>query len=73
MKRSAALAIAAALTFGCDAAPEHYYVMCEYKDGNGWNLIDAEYDENGYLIACTYQSPDRTQSYEARCREDGCD
>ena len=59
---------------GCgDDAPEHYYVLCEGKDGAGWQLINTEYDEDGYLIACTYQSPDRQQAYTARCTSSGCD
>jgi hypothetical protein len=57
---------------GCERKPEHYFVFCEGKDANGWNLIGTEYD-GGYLIACTYQSPDRQQLYTARCRDTGCD
>lgn len=57
---------------GCDRKPEHYYVLCEGKDGNGWNLVDTEY-RDGYLMACTYQSPDQRQQYTSRCRDNGCD
>lgn len=57
---------------GCDNEPEHYYALCDSKDYNGWNLINTEY-EDGYLMACTYQSPDREEAYTVRCRETGCD
>jgi hypothetical protein len=57
---------------GCERKPENYYVWCEGRDGNGWNLIDTE-KRDGYLISCTYQSPDRSQIYTARCNDDGCD
>ena len=57
---------------GCDNKPEHYYVLCDGKDRNNWSLIDTESD-NGYLMACTYQSPDRKQSYTVRCNSNGCD
>ena len=65
--------VLATLLLGCQPAkPEHYYVLCESKDYNGWNLVGTEY-ENGYLMACTYQSPDKQQSYTLRCRANGCD
>lgn len=57
---------------GCERKPEHYYVFCDGQDGNGWKLTDTE-KRDGYLIACTYQSPDRSQSYTARCNDNGCD
>lgn len=58
---------------GCgDGAPKHYYVLCEDRDGNGWQLINHERDAKGYITACTYQSPDRRQAYTARCTESGC-
>lgn len=63
----------ASLLASCSGKPSHYYVFCEDLDGNGWRLIDYEKDANGYLMACTYQSPDRQQMYTARCREQGCD
>lgn len=66
------VAVAFLALAGCERKPAHYYVLCEGKDYNGWNLIDTEYDD-GYLVACTYQSPDRQQSYTARCRPNGCD
>lgn len=56
-----------------DGAPPHYYVLCDGKDGNGWNLINAERNENGYILACTYQSPDRQNAYTVRCTKNGCD
>ena len=63
----------ATLLLGCQPAkPAHYYVLCEGKDYNGWDLVNTE-RENGYLMACTYQSPDKRQSYTSRCRENGCD
>ena len=58
---------------GCwDSKPAHYYVFCEGNDGNGWDLVDTE-SENGYLMACSYRSPDKKQMYTARCDADGCD
>lgn len=71
--RVAAAALLGLLAAGCQSGkPAHYYVLCEGKDYNGWNLVDTEY-ENGYLMACTYQSPNKQQSYTARCRDSGCD
>ncbi|MBN9345016.1 MAG: hypothetical protein J0I48_02275 [Devosia sp.] len=67
----AALAFALA---GCAGGkPAHYYVFCEDKDGAGWKLVGVEKDAQGYLMACTYQSPDKSQSYTVRCRDTGCD
>jgi|GEM_PF-2079877 len=60
------------LTACWDGKPAHYYVMCEGKDGNGWDLVDTE-SKNGYLMACTYRSPDQKQAYTVRCTGDGCD
>jgi hypothetical protein len=45
--------------------------MCDGSDMNGWKLVGTEYDR-GYLIACTYQSPDKQGSYTVRCGSDGC-
>jgi len=56
-----------------DGKPKHYYVLCEDKDGAGWRLIDFHKDENGYLLSCTYQSPDRSQIVTRRCTNSGCD
>jgi len=53
--------------------PPHYYVLCEDVDGAGWKLIDYEKDEQGYLMSCTYQSPDRRSVRIDSCRADGCD
>ena len=58
--------------FGCDNKPEHYYVWCDNKDSRGWNLTDTESRE-GFLIACSYQSPDKKQSYTVRCNSEGCE
>lgn len=63
---------AAGVLAGCEGEREHYYVFCDGRDANGWNLVGTEYDGE-YLIACTYQSPDQQRSYTARCRDDGCD
>jgi hypothetical protein len=72
--RLASLVLVSLLLAACgDDAPEHYYVLCEDKDGAGWNLVDYGHDEKGYLMACTYQSPDRQQAYTARCTDAGCD
>lgn len=58
---------------GCgEQKPAHYYVFCDGKDRNGWELIGTESDK-GFLLACTYQSPDKKQVYTVRCRESGCD
>lgn len=70
--RLAILSISLFALAGCQSKPAHYYVLCEGKDYNGWTLINTEY-ENGYLMACTYQSPDKQQSYTSRCRDTGCD
>jgi hypothetical protein len=57
---------------GCwDSKPKHYFVLCESKDRNGWALIDAV-KKDGYLISCTYQSPDKRGIYTSRCDNDGC-
>lgn len=72
--RLAAITLVMLLLAACgDGAPEHYYALCEDRDGAGWHLTDVEYDANGYLIACTYTAPDRQQAYTARCRSNGCD
>lgn len=73
MRWLAALPIAAVLGACGDGAPAHYYVLCENKDANGWLLIDHQRDDKGYILACTYQSPDRRQAYTARCTARGCD
>ena len=71
--RAVVPAVLALLAAGCQPSkPAHYYVLCEAEDYNGWKLIKTEYD-NGYLMACTYQSQDREQSYTSRCRDSGCD
>jgi hypothetical protein len=56
----------------CDRKPAHYYVLCEGLDGAGWHLVGTEYEE-GYLMACTYQSPDKRNIYTVRCSDRGCD
>lgn len=64
--------VAFAALAGCDNTPEHYYVLCDATDGMGWSLIDTT-SENGYLMSCTYQSPDRQHVRTDRCTSDGCD
>lgn len=64
--------VAAMLLAACDNAPEHYYAACTQQNGDGWNLIDTE-KKDGYLISCTYQSPDKTENVVLRCSENGCD
>ncbi len=71
-KALAAIVLCVVLAACSSGKPAHYYVLCEGKDYNGWELINIE-RENGYLMACTYQSPDRRQVYTARCRPSGCD
>lgn len=56
----------------CDDKPKHYYVLCGDKDDRGWNLISSAKDDNGYLISCTYQAPDKSDAYTARCTAQGC-
>jgi len=59
---------------GCgNGKPSHYYVLCEGKDGRGWDLISSYKNEEGYLLSCTYQSPNKQQTYTASCGDDGCD
>jgi hypothetical protein len=72
MKLFLAAFIAAIAMSACSSKPKHYYVLCEGQDPRGWNLVGTESDQ-GYLIACTYQSPDKVQSYTVRCNNDGCD
>lgn len=57
---------------GCDGKPKHYYVFCGAEDSRGWKLISSAKDDKGYLIACTYQSPDRKEAYTSRCTDKGC-
>lgn len=69
------LALLSMLSFtlmGCDDKPEHYYVWCDNKDWRGWILIDTETKE-GFLVACSYQSPDNKHSYTVRCNSKGCE
>ena len=66
-----AAALAAILVSGCDNKPAHYLVLCDQKDGQGWELIDYV-KQDGYLMSCTYQSPDKAQSYTNRCDAEGC-
>lgn len=73
--RALEVAISAGLLLAAcgDGKPKHYYVLCEDRDASGWRLIDHQRDANGYILACTYQSPDRRQAYTARCTAAGCD
>ena len=66
--------IAATLVLGgcSDNKPEHYYVMCS-GTSDGWTLVDTRKDENGYLIACTFQSPDKEHVRTDVCTANGCD
>jgi len=70
MIKGAALFVVLALT-GCDQKPAHYLVLCDQKDGQGWQLIDAV-KKNGYIMSCTYQSPDKLASYSRVCDNSGC-
>jgi len=63
----------AALTACSDGKPAHYYVLCEANDYNGWRLVATYKNDAGYLLSCTYQSPDRQQTYTASCGSEGCD
>jgi hypothetical protein len=73
MIRLFALAMSLGVSACGDGAPEHYYVLCENVDGAGWRLIDHQRDSKGYILSCTYQSPDKRQSRTARCTSNGCD
>lgn len=74
MTRFALLFAGAALVMGCQPAkPAHYYVLCEGSDGRGWTLTNVEKDAQGFIMACTYTSPDKRQWETLRCRETGCD
>lgn len=73
MKRWMAMTLVTGMGACGDGAPKHYYVLCEDRDASGWSLIDQQRDSNGYILACTYRSPDRQRSYTVRCRETGCD
>ena len=70
--RLAASALCLVAIAACDRKPEHYYVLCEGEDANGWKLVDTVSD-NGYLMACTYQSPDKGEVRTYACRSSGCD
>lgn len=63
--------ISVAFLAGCDNKPEHYLVLCYQTDGNGWNLIDTV-KKDGYIMSCTYQSPDKLNSYSRVCDKTGC-
>lgn len=72
--RAVVMVLAALVLSGCaESKPAHYYVWCDDRDGNSWTLIDWEENEQGYVLTCTYQSPDKQQSYTARCTDSGCD
>lgn len=71
MKRIVILAVCAFALIGCDNKPKHYFVMCEATDTNGWKLVDSK-QQDGYLVSCTYQSPDRQNGYTSRCDDNGC-
>lgn len=65
------VAISGALLAGCDNKPKHYLVLCDATDGSGWKLIDSR-KRDGYLMSCTYQSPDNTGRYTRQCDDNGC-
>jgi hypothetical protein len=52
--------------------PEYHYVLCDGIVRDGWRLVVTDY-RDGYLMACTYESPDGVDRYTARCTETGCD
>ena len=54
-----------------DSKPEHYYVFCDSKDGD-WTLVDTKY-QDGYIIACNYQSPDLSNVRTDMCSDQACD
>lgn len=60
------------LLTACNDKPPHYLVLCDDQDGNQWKLADVV-KQNGYIMACTYQSPDGTHSYTRKCDSNGCD
>lgn len=56
---------------GCDNKPAHYLVLCDEKDGQGWTLTDT-IKKDGYIMSCTYQSPDKLSTYARVCDSSGC-
>ncbi|MBB3772017.1 hypothetical protein FHS55_002626 [Angulomicrobium tetraedrale] len=71
MKQVVVMALMALGVAGCDSAPPHYLAWCDEKDGQDWRLID-HVKKDGYLLSCTYQSPDRQSTYTRACDGDGC-
>lgn len=68
---AAAMFSAVSLLSSCDQKPPHYLVLCDQKDGNGWDLTDVK-KQGGYIISCSFTSPDKSQSYTRACDADGC-
>lgn len=65
------LAWGALITSGCNQKPPHYLVVCDEKDARSWELISVV-EKNGYIMSCTYRSPDRDEQYTRACDESGC-
>ena len=66
------ITLTAVLISGCDGKPKDYYVLCDNLDARGWKLVDVE-RRDGYLMSCTYQSPDKKLLDTMRCNDSGCD
>jgi hypothetical protein len=73
MKQWGIVLLALVTTSCSESKPAHYYVWCDNTDAQGWKLVDFEEDANGYILSCSYQSPDRSGFYTARCGASGCD
>ena len=73
MGRLAVLTVLVAVFLaGCEKKPPPHFVLCDDRDWNGWRLVGTERNPDGYLIACTYESPDRSDWYTARCDATSC-
>lgn len=60
------------LSVACSKKAPPHYIFCDGRDQAGWLLISTSHDDDGYLISCTYQSPDKKQAYTVSCGRDGC-
>lgn len=71
MRRIFGSLILALALVACDSKPSRYLVICDAMDENKWTLIDVV-KKDGYIISCTYQSPDRKSYYKHICDSGGC-
>lgn len=71
MIRLVQIACISLMVTACNEKPPHYLVLCDEKDGNQWTLVDVV-KKNGYIMSCTYRSPDQSQRYTRACDSEGC-